>query len=204
MSRHWGIRSGLAYGYEKLPVAVRTLISVPAVYDTLTANNVVIIEDVVAPSGNQYSNSVPAEVQTQVSAVHRLEMPLLLWWQPLRHWRLYAGGTMARTLKVETGNRTAAIEDNKFSSNQISDPENRLSSLAAQRVSDWQAALQGGIGFKPSRRFEFGFFSQYVPKALLSSNNNGQFLGAITNADQQSSKASEPFWRFHLNATLFF
>ncbi len=203
LSRRWGLRSGVAYGYEKLPLASQAIVNAPAVYDTLANDGFVIVEDVIAPTTGSYTNYVAAEVYTQVSAIHRLEMPVLVWWQPHRQWRLYGGGALAHTIHVETGRRTAAINYPEPYQNQISDPNNRLDYLANQRVRRWQTSLVAGAGFKPTWRFEFGMQAQFLPDGVAGSKQSAQFDSG-SYAQTPTSNGLGPLWRFHLNATLFF
>ncbi|MBL7804529.1 MAG: PorT family protein [Saprospiraceae bacterium] len=205
LKRRWGLRSGLRYGYEKLPLSAESIVSAPALYDTVSQPDQIIIEDLVTSPSTSYSNAVPVQVQTQVSAVHRIEMPLLGWWEPVNKWRLYAGGALSYTLKVETGTKTAALSSSELYNGSINDPENRLGNLASQKVGQWRVNLQSGVGFRPSRHIEVGFFVQNNLSEWGSQDNYASFdpnpsqVGSLS----YTIKPNSP-WRYHVMARWIF
>lgn len=200
-SRHWGLRSGIAYGYEQLPFTSATLVSAPAVYDT-SAPDIIIVDDLVTDPSYSGPNYVPAQVQTQVSAVHRLDLPLMIWWQPARRWRVYAGGSLSHTLKVQTGSTTVAVGNFQVNNGAISDPDNRIEQLANQKIARWRGAVQSGISYRPTKHLEIGFMAQN--RFTDPSNKNAElaFSGSGSGASLLTQQASR--WRFHLSATLLF
>lgn len=209
LGQKWGLRSGLAYGYERLPQKERISVSAPAVvhYDTLgfdTTGGYVIVEDVVVePSGTANAFDSTGQVIALVTNVHRLELPLLLWWQPFRQWRVYGGGSLARTLTVRTGGHRVFVNQNQIEVNQFADPQNRLDQLAAREIPTWQASLLGGVGFRPSRHFEFDFFAQNLPRSSSKAADHALYDPTGSIAPASVTKSGRP-WRFHLTASYFF
>ena len=203
LSRHWGLRSGISYGYEQLAFTSATLVSSPALYDTIDPD-IIIVDDIVSDPTLAGSNYVPAQVQTQVSAVHRLEMPLMIWWQPVSRWRLWAGGSISRTLLVQTGKQTVAVENIQYNNSAINDPDNRIGQLANQKIDRWRGAAQCGISFRPLKNLEFGAMAQnrFTDPGRKKQDyalSSGGLSGDESFLTQHTSR-----WRFHVSATLLF
>lgn len=211
LGRKWGLRSGLVYGYERLPQSARIPVSAPAIvqYEVLdqdtSEGNFVIIEDVVAPVNNPYQPDSTGQVVAYVTSVQRLELPLMLWWEPVHRWRLYGGGSLARTFHVKTGGHQFFVDQNQIINGQLTDPQNRLNQLAAREVRAWQTTISGGIGFRPSKHFEFDLFAQNLPATGGQSTENtlSDPSSIPVNAQETASKSSRS-WRFHCTATYFF
>ena len=147
----WGLRSGLAYQYQKLRNNERSILSistgsyVEATGDqkALTTNN----------TGSVNPDEYLAPVYIPVSRLHRLEAPLLGFWQPLKRWRLYGGFAVGTTVYAQSGSKSR--KNNQVFEIQAGAPARSLNAEISSQVRNWDFRWSTGIGFKPNHRFSF-------------------------------------------------
>ncbi len=180
--RRWGLRAGLQYAVQRLAVdeSLVTVISEEA-YES-TSNSLALFDN----SGN-YGNigdfsSINTDILASVRRIHRIEAPLLAYWQPRRALRVYAGASLNHTFLAQTSSRILA--DNQVF--KVATGRDEINRLATERLQTWQVKWQGGLGYRIGRRAEINASIQTTfPK--ISFRKKAELQADLKVADRQSS-----------------
>lgn len=199
--RKWGMRVGANYQTESPTVQSRPIANVSAKnYNAFLFNRMEVIG-----YGAGYSYVDPkAEVLIPVDRLHYLELPALIFWQPWRPWRIYAGSTLTRTLYAKSEDYSYVSDQSPAPSSILVESRN-LNELATRQLATWHIYGNTGLGFRPHNHLEVGFSGQFDFPGLRKNSDNAQYNASI--ADAFNSKKSTPkpvYRRFQLSATLFF
>lgn len=153
--KHWGLRSGVGYQYRQLGTEERPVVAVA------TSNYVDATGDLRVAAANGNFNQTPttqgdnAPVFVPISRLHRLEVPILAFWQPMSKLRLFGGVSVGSNLYAQTGDRS-------LSNNVVYDisgnAAKNLNQEVSSQVREWDSRLSVGVGFKPLRQMEIGLF----------------------------------------------
>lgn len=157
----WGIRSGLAYQYHTLQEDNQPLTTVTtATYAEATGDQTIF------DNGGFVTTAVDltAPVYVAVSRLHRVEMPLLAYWQPFSKVRLFGGASLGATAFAE-------VNDQSFKGFKVYDikagtPERNLNSRVSEQVRSLDVRWSVGASFRATRSIELGLFFQSPIRAL--------------------------------------
>lgn len=174
----WGLRSGLAYQYHTLPENDRPLTTVTtATYAEATGDQTIF------DNGGFVTTAVDltAPVYVSVSRLHRIEMPLLAYWQPLPKVRLFGGASLGATAYAE-------VDDQSFKGYKTFDvkagtPASNLNSRVSEQVRSLDVRWNVGASFRATRSIELGLFFQSPIRAL----SDTSWLAADTGASTPSN-----------------
>ncbi|MBK7936920.1 MAG: outer membrane beta-barrel protein [Lewinellaceae bacterium] len=207
--RKWGFRAGIQYARYKPSAEKRPVVSLGNSEYVEATGNFSVIQDVVIPTDTMIttpaSQNSESGVLVPVDRLHRLEMPLLTFWQPARFLRLYGGITTSYNLSTKASEQNYA--NNKIYFADSKDAINNLNDLTASNLPRWHADLTFGAGVRVGKHLEFNAF--YQPRLGSSPNDTSlDFFGASNgNGSYQLSSQSlstNATSRFFLNGILFF
>ena len=142
--RRWGMRSGLQYAMQRLASDESLVATIVEDAYEKSSENLALFDN----SGN-YGNisqfsSINTSILASVRRIHRIETPLLVYWQPMPAFRMYAGATLNYTFLAQTSNRI-------FSDNQVFkvvSGHDEINRLATERLQRWQVKWQAGLGYR--------------------------------------------------------
>ncbi len=161
--RHWGLRSGVQYTMQRLAAdeSLVTAISQDAYEKSSTGLGLLDGSGNYAYLGT-YS-SINTDILAAVRRIHRIEAPLLVYWQPGR-FRVYTGAVLNYTFLAQTSPRIFA--DNQVY--KVATGRDELNRLATEKLNRWQVKWQLGVGYRLGRRVELGAGIQAaLPKISL-------------------------------------
>jgi len=156
----WGLRSGLAYQYHALQETDQPITTVTtAAYAEATGDQTIFDGGFVATAAD-----LTAPVYVAVSRLHRLEMPLLAYWQPIRKVRLFGGASVGATAFAE-------VDDQSFKGFKVFDlkagtPTRNLNSRVSEQMRSLDVRWSVGASFRATRHIELGLFFQSPIRAL--------------------------------------
>lgn len=176
--QNWGLRSGLAYQYHTLQGNDQPLTTVTtATYAEATGDQKVF------DNGGFVTTAVDltAPVYVTVTRLHRVEMPLLAYWQPIPKVRLYGGASLGATAYAE-------VDDQSYKGFQVYDikagtPTRNLNSRVSDQVRSLDVRWNIGASFRVVRSVELGLFFQSPIRSLSDTN----WLAADTGASAPSN-----------------
>jgi len=199
--RKWGMRIGANYQTERPTVQSRPIANVSSKnYNAFLFNRM----DVIGYGANNSYVDPQEEVLIPVHRLHYLELPALIFWQPWRPWRFYAGSTLGRTLYAKS-EKYSYVSDKSPSPSSVLVESRSLNELATRQLSTWRIYGNTGLGFKPLSRFEIGFSGQFDFPGLRKNSDNAQYNASISDALNSKKSTPKPVYRrFQLSATLFF
>ena len=154
--RRWGLRSGLGYQYLPLPSNERPILSlnassyVAATGDDRLKNNFGVPVASVDPNAQA--------VFVSITRFHRLEVPLMAYWQPFSKWRVLGGVSLGNTVYTETGKQGLTnsivfdIADGSANSS--------LNKEVSQSFRTWDLQWNLGLSFRPLRHLELSLYYQ--------------------------------------------
>ncbi|MBK9336855.1 MAG: hypothetical protein IPM98_09810 [Lewinellaceae bacterium] len=152
--KRWGFRSGLAYQFHVLRGADRPIASVTTVaYAEATGDETIFDNNFIV---NSLDLSVP--VYIPVSRLHRVEMPLLVFWQPVPRVRLYGGISIGAWVYAQAGARS--LKSEKIYEIENGTPARNLNQKISSQTRDWYTGWNVGLGFRPSKHIEVGLLFQ--------------------------------------------
>ena len=180
--RRWGLRAGLQYAVQRLAIdeSLVTVITEEA-YESMS-NSLGLFDN----SGN-FGNigdfsSINTDILASVRRIHRIEAPLLAYWQPRRALRVYAGASLNHTFLAQTSSRILA--DNQIF--KVATGRDEINRLATERLQTWQVKWQGGLGYRIGRRAEMNASIQTTfPK--IPFRKKADLQADLKVADRQSS-----------------
>ncbi len=160
-SRRWGIRSGLYYARYSPSSKTQptTTLNYSQYNEILNAD--FEIQDLAGNTVNPvttYFGQTDAIV-IPVSKLEMLEMPLLLSYQLPDGWKLFAG--MAGSYVVDSKARGTSYAANSLRLKANTDMAiESLNNFVTASIDRWRFDLQGGLGLKLGRYWEFGLFAK--------------------------------------------
>jgi hypothetical protein len=209
--KKWGLRTGLAYNNYRSSEGTQIVALLNANDYVAAVNGAFEATD---SSGNQvteaYSSSVTpsSQVAVLVSALQRVEVSGLAFWQPTSKVRLYGGASLAYLVSLKS-------EANSYAGNYSlslngQSAEKAANALVSSEIRRWQSEAQVGLGWQVSKRFELGVFYR---QPFSMSGTSAQSLRFDTNGVPQldanaqggvraTQRARAP--RFNLQGVLFF
>ncbi len=147
--RRWGLRSGVQYAMQSL-ASDESLVTV-ITEDAYEKSSSLSLFDQSGNYGNISSfSSINTSILASVRRIHRIETPLLAYWQPLPAFRVYAGAVLNYTFLAQTSNRI-------FSDNQVFkvvSGRDEINRLATERLQRWQVKWQAGLGYRLGHKVE--------------------------------------------------
>ncbi len=201
-ARKWGLRSGLHYAQYRLSAEERPVVSLEADQYADATGNLVDLDT----SGGGLNTPVPSvsspEVLVPVERLRRLEMPLLLYWQPVRPLRIFGGISMNYTFSAKASAESFVNNDSYFADTKQA--QSNLNELATSNLRRWQANLQTGFGIHLGKRFELDVFYQYAIPDMKKGNDMGTFNPSMGNAGEAIEQRKGATHNFLLNGILFF
>lgn len=165
VGKQWGLRSGLAYQYHALQGNDQPLTTVTtATYAEATGDQKVF------DNGGFITTAVDltAPVYVTVTRLHRVEMPLLAYWQPIPKVRVYGGASLGATAYAE-------VDDQSYKGFQVYDikagtPARNLNNRVSDQMRSLDVRWNIGASFRIMRSVELGLFFQSPIQALSDTN----------------------------------
>lgn len=156
--KKWGLRSGIGYQFHQLATDERPVVSLSAIsYVDVTGDQRVALDNNNFHSpGTAQGSTDPSPVFIPVGRLHRVEMPVLAFWQPISKLRVFGGVAIGNNLYVETGDRT--LSNNKVYTVLDGDAGKKLNNEVSEQFREWDTRWSIGVGFKPVRHLELGLF----------------------------------------------
>jgi Outer membrane protein beta-barrel domain len=202
LSRTWGLRSGLYYGQHTPTIKSQPLVKVyDWDYTQATGNRAVT-------PGNQAwgtADNKDPYVIIPVIKVHKIDMPIMAYWEPLRNFKTLAGLNLSYTAYAETAGYN--FSDDKLLDINSRDLDKKVSRLASEVLEQWQAGAMTGLSYKPLKRLEIGAtynrlidFKQ-LSKGFNSLESNQNFAKY---SEQNFGGSFRPIQTFYFQTTLFF
>jgi len=175
VGQNWGLRSGLAYQYHALQDNDRPLTTVTtATYAEATGDQKVF------DNGGFITTAadLTTPVYVTVSRLHRVEMPLLAYWQPVPNVRVFGGASIGATAYAE-------VENQSFKGFNVYDlkagtPTRNLNSRVSDQVRSLDVRWNIGASIRVVRSVELGLFFQSPIRALSDTNWLAADTGAST------------------------
>lgn len=179
--RHWGLRSGLQYAMQRLAADESLVTTISEDAYERTSNGLGLLDN----SGN-YGDitqfpSINTNILASVRRIHRIETPLLVYWQPVRALRAYAGASLNYTFLAQTSPRIFA--DNQVY--KVATGRDELNRLATEKLDRWQVKWQLGFGYRIGRWAEVNAGIQAtLPKITLQKDDH--FTSELQTASRQN------------------
>jgi hypothetical protein len=151
LSKYWGLRSGLNYARYKPTLHSRPLVKVYD-WDYAAATG-----DQSVSAGNEPWGSArnpDPYVIIPIEEIHRIELPLLAYWQPVPGVRTLGGFNLGYTAYGRTTSYNFA-DDRLIDINSLK-MNRQVSRLATKELQNWQANMMAGLSYRPLRRLEIG------------------------------------------------
>jgi hypothetical protein len=152
--KRWGLRSGLAYQFHLLRDEDRPITSVTTAAYAEATGDQTIFDNTFLVSSSDFT--VP--VYVPVSRLHRLEIPLQVFWQPTRKVRLYAGASFGANFYAQTASRS--LKNGKIYDVQEGTPARNLNQEVSRQIRGGQMGWNVGISYQPTKRIELGLYFQ--------------------------------------------
>ena len=166
--KKWGFRSGVGYQFRQLGAEERPVVSLTAIsYVDVTGDKRIAAANngFQSPSTNQGSTE-PSQVYIPIGRLHRVEVPVLAFWQPLSKLRVFGGVAIGNNLYVQAGNRT--LNNNVVYTVPDGTSNKNLNREVSEQFRQWDTRLSIGVGFKPARHLELGmFFHKPIPSGRI-------------------------------------
>lgn len=201
-SRKWGLRSGASYSRFLPTISSQPLVKVYD-WDYTAATGDYSVAKVNQPWGT--GTNLDPYVIIPVNRIHKVELPLMVYWQPIKRLKTLAGLNLGYVVYAESASHN-------FSDDQIlrinePDLEKRVNKLATEALQQWQTGAVTGIAFRPLKCLEIGAtYNRLIDFQNFSSNFN--YRATNTNLAKYSELnfggAYRPQQIFTFNTTLFF
>lgn len=209
-ARKWGLRTGVLYNIHTPHEKYRPVASVGAAdYQSTVDGGVILVDgntgqEVTSMAGsNFYGDSLGSNVFIPVNRLQRLEVPVTVFWQPVRPLKIIAGLSLTRTLSAKadkqnySGDYILKLSDRSA--------EDDASKLSYSELDNWSADATIGAGIRLERSFELGFSAKMplskfpgIVKTNQSGNNSGIADQSFGTTRKQNGQV------FSLYGTLFF
>lgn len=177
--RRWGLRSGVQYAMQRLAADESLVTAISEDAYAKYSDGLSLIDQ----SGN-YGNiaqfpNINTNILASVRRIHRVETPLLAYWQPAQKLRAYAGASLNYTF-------LAQVSPHIFNENQVFkvvSGRDELNRLATEKLNRWQVKWQLGLGYRIGRQVEINAGIQTaLPKISLQKD------AALTMESQDASR----------------
>lgn len=198
--RRLGIRAGATYQTERPTIQSRPIANVSAKnFNAYLFNSL----DIIGSSAKNLYVDPSEEVLIPVRRLHQIEFPALIFWQPWKQWRVYAGSTLTRTLYAKSGRYSYVSNQNQYPFSVLE--ENRsLDELASRQLRTWHIYGNSGFGIQPWKHWGIDFFGQFELPGLKKTSANARYNTSVSEAFSSKSSTKPVYTRFQLSATLFF
>ena len=198
LNPRFGMRSGLNYQSFQPDNSERPIASISAASYTEATG----FEDFTG--GVFGAASVDMQVDVPLARLHRVEVPLLAYWQPLKVLRVYGGMRLGYNVFAQSAQR-AQTEFGAFDTPDGGAEKRALNQSVTETLPNWDPSWSGGLGIGIGKRAEIGLFYNHPWKSSEKQLETlDTFLsGPATNAGNAkpgSTNASS----FQLSATVFF
>jgi len=197
LNRHFGIRSGLNYQAFQPDNSERPIASISAASYTHATGS----EDFFLSNFGPLTADV--QVNVPLARLHRVEAPLLAYWQPLTMLRVFGGIRLGYNLYAQSAQR-AQTEFGSFDTPKGGSDERALNRSVGKTISKWEPSWTSGLGIGIGKRAEIGLFYNLPWYSKKQEENQEVILsGPTTNAGNAilgNTNASS----FQLSATVFF
>lgn len=160
-ARKWGLRTGLAYNIHTPQTSHRPVASVASQDYASSVDGGVVVVDIstghellYAGPNSVYGDSIGNSVLIPVRRLERLEVPISLYWQPVRTLKLFSGLSLIRTLSTKadrenySGNYVLRLND------EVAEAD--VSKLSSSELDKWSAYALFGAGIQTGKSFELG------------------------------------------------
>lgn len=195
LNGRFGMRSGLNYQAFQPDNSERPIASITtASYTEATG-----FEDFNG-GGALGTSSVDMQVDVPIARLHRVEAPLLAYWQPLKMLRVYGGMRLGYNMYAQSAQR-AQTEFGAFDTPKSSAEKRSLNQSVTETLPNWDPSWSGGLGIGIGKRAEIGLFYNHPWKSEKQQESFDMPLpGPANNANPGNTNASS----FQLSATVFF
>lgn len=160
-ARKWGLRASGMYTRYRTSSNNQPVVAVESV-DYANATGLYTGNNNYQPGTSSGGGNFSSEdlalnyVYVPLRKLHQIDMPLMLWWQPVSRLRLYSGFALNYTFLGQT------TEQNYINNQAISltsdSSQKRASRVATSELPRWQFHYQGGLGIQLGRHAELGAF----------------------------------------------
>ncbi len=206
----WGLRTGVLYNIHNPQEKYRPVASVESDdYQSYVDGGVILVdgntgqEVINLPGSNFYGDSLGSNVFIPVNRLQRLEVPVTVFWQPVRPLKIIAGLSLTRTLSAKADKQNYSGDYIlKLSDRSAEDDASKLSS---SELDNWSADATIGAGVRLGRSFELGFSAKMplskfpgIVKTNQSGNNPGLADQSFGTTRKQNGQV------FSLHGILFF
>lgn len=155
--RRFGLRTGIGYRYKQTTPDARSAVTLtPASYFGATQDSLfILLEDM---NDNLGASPLSSNVPTVLLPIHRehlLEMPVLAYWEPLRHFRLSGGVYLSQLMIAQTGTETYSFTQDKILYNSSKTVIQNLNKAATRAAQNLEVQWSAGIGYRVGKHWEF-------------------------------------------------
>ncbi|MCC6410194.1 MAG: outer membrane beta-barrel protein [Saprospiraceae bacterium] len=197
LNRKFGMRSGLNYQAFQPDNSERPIASISAASYTDATG----FEDF---GGGAFGTaSADMQVDVPVARLHRVEAPLLAYWQPVKMLRLYGGMRLGYNLYAQSAQR-AQTEFGAFDTPNSGAEKRALNQNLTKDLPNWDPSWSGGLGIGIGKRAEIGLFYNHPWKSEKQQETLDSFLpGPATNAGN-ATPGNTNASSFQFSATVYF
>lgn len=154
-TRKWGMRSGLMYTRylptsSRQPVVAVEEVSYTNATGLYTGNN---LQASLNPVNNEL---LEGYVYIPIRKLHQVEMPVMLWFEPVKRLRLYSGITIDYTFMGQSAKQNYI--DNEIVALDTQTKQRGASRVATNELQRWQLHYMGGVGIGLGRHAELSAF----------------------------------------------
>lgn len=156
-ARKFGLRSSVLYTRYRPSPSRQPVVAVEEVqYSNATGLYTGAYTDPNGSPSNIYDTPEEEYVYIPLRKLHRMEMPVLAWWQPSRALRVYSGISMDYTFFGQSAKQNYI--DNSLVTLDSYGRQKSASQVATEKLTRWQFQFQGGLGLRLGRHAELSAF----------------------------------------------
>lgn len=204
----WGVRSGLLYNIYTPQEKTKPVASVmPDAFAANIVGRVIILnsstgQELAGMSNANFYDSLSSNVFIPVNRMQRLEIPLAVFWEPVRVMKVFAGLHLSRTLKTRadrnnyTGNYVLQMADRSA--------EEAVNKLSSNELNKWQADAALGLGFTASKHLEFGVSGRMALQGASNLARSEKRANALDSGGLELSTRSRAMPILSLYGTILF
>jgi hypothetical protein len=157
LARKFGLRTSVLYTRYRPSPSRQPVVAVEEVqYSNATGLYTGAYADPTGTPSNIYDTPEEEYVYIPLRKLHKMEMPLLAWWQPGRNLRIYSVISVEYTFFGQSAKQNYI--DNALVSLDSYGREKSASQAATSVLSRWQFQYQGGLGLRLGRHAELSAF----------------------------------------------
>ena len=205
-ARKWGLRTGLQYAQYRATGSRPPIIAVNNDQYANATGNLNVVPNFADSLGNPWNGAGTSDtngtpVLIPVKKLHKLEMPLLAFWQPVRPLRLYGGITATYNLSARASEQNYANET-VFTASNAKELES-INSLTSEVLPRFNIEAMLGLGFRFGKRMELNVF--YRPAFGNDHSDAVQSNAFLDNSGVNwQPRGTDSRHLFFLNGILFF